>query len=321
MLYCAWQGQQVITLSGRFDLEFFCQLVQEHKPQRAHLVPPIIVGLAKSPLVDKYDLSSLQMIISAAAPLGSDIEEAVVKRLDCGVKQAWGMSELSPIGTINSDFNARKGSVGPLAPSTYGKILDESGNSLGPNKSGELLIKVSSRLPWLKIVLTLLSHGSCFVAFQGPQVMLGYIDDPDKTNECLSDAGWLRTGDVAQYDEEGFVYITDRIKELIKVRGYQVAPAELEALLLTHEHVSDAAVIQVPDEAAGELPRAYVVKNGNEEASKTTEMDLYEWIKERVAPHKRLDGGVIFTDVIPKSASGKILRRIIRDQDEAERNK
>ena len=142
MLYCAWKGQQVITMSDRFDLETFCRLVQEHRPQRAHLVPPIMVGLAKSPIVDQFDMSSLQMVVSAAAPLCSDIETAVVDRLRCDVKQGWGMSELSPIGTFNSDFNAKKGSVGPLVSSTYGKILDETGNSLPPNESGELLIKV-----------------------------------------------------------------------------------------------------------------------------------------------------------------------------------
>jgi acyl-CoA synthetase (AMP-forming)/AMP-acid ligase II len=141
--------------------------------------------------------------------------------------------------------------------------------------------------------------------------MLGYLDEPEKTRECLSKSGWLRTGDVAHYDEDGFFYITDRLKELIKVRGYQVAPAELESLLLTHDHVDDAAVIQVPCEKSGELPRAYVVmKPGTE----TTEMDLYEWVKMRTAAFKRLDGGVYFTDVIPKSASGKILRRVLRAQ-------
>ena len=141
--------------------------------------------------------------------------------------------------------------------------------------------------------------------------MLGYLDAPDKTAECLSKSGWLRTGDVAHYDEEGYFYVTDRLKELIKVRGFQVAPAELEALLLTHDNVSDAAVIQVPDEEAGELPRAYVVMNSD---AKVSEDDIYEWVKDRVAPHKRLDGGVVFTDAIPKSASGKILRRILREQ-------
>lgn len=149
-------------------------------------------------------------------------------------------------------------------------------------------------------------------------MMLGYMDDTEKTKECLSDSGWLRTGDVAHYDDDGFFYITDRLKELIKVRGYQVAPAELEALLLTHEHVSDSAVIQIADEASGELPRAYVVRKETEEAMNMTEEDVYEWVKERVAAYKRLDGGVVFIDAVPKSASGKILRRILREQLEAE---
>ena len=146
--------------------------------------------------------------------------------------------------------------------------------------------------------------------------MLGYLDAPDKTAECLSRGGWLRTGDVSHYDEDGFFYITDRLKELIKVRGYAVAPAELEALLLTHPSVQDAAVIQIADEGSGELPRAYVVlKDG---MTDVVEGDIQAWVKERVAPYKRLDGGVVFTDTIPKSPSGKILRRLIRDELAAE---
>lgn len=133
-------------MSGRFDLDTFCRLIEEHKPERAHLVPPILVGLAKSPSVDNYDLTSLKMICSAAAPLSSDIEETVKARLDCDVKQGWGMSELSPIGTFNSDFNAKPGSVGPLIPSTYGKIVDEAGRSLPANEDGELLIKVCTNI-------------------------------------------------------------------------------------------------------------------------------------------------------------------------------
>lgn len=293
LLYTAWKGQTLITMSGRFDLEEFCKLVETHRPERSNLVPPILLGLAKHPVVDKYDLSSLRNITSAAAPLSVDIENAVKKRLvGCQVKQAWGMSELSPIGTINADNNIRSGSVGPLAPSTLGKILDHDGNSLPANQPGELVLK-------------------------GPQVMMGYLDDPDKTRECLSESGWLRTGDVAQYDSDGFFFITDRIKELIKVRGYPVAPAELEALLLTHDAVNDVAVIQVPDEASGELPRAYVVLSPTAVGT-VTESDIYEWTKERVAAYKRLDGGVVFTDSIPKSASGKILRRILRDQVKAD---
>lgn len=152
MLYCAWKGQQIITLSGRFDLELFCKLLEEHQPQRAHLVPPIILGLAKSPVVEKYNVSSLDVIVSAAAPLSSDTELAVYERMGCKVKQAWGMSELSPIGTFNSDANAKSGSVGPLVSSTFGKIVDEIGNSLPPNESGELLIKVRRGLSALQKV-------------------------------------------------------------------------------------------------------------------------------------------------------------------------
>lgn len=290
MMYTAWKGNTIITMSGRFDFERFCQLIEQHRPVRAHLVPPILLALAKNPIVEKYDLSSLQMIISAAAPLSFDLEMAVEKRLGgCRVKQAWGMSELSPIGTCNSDYDSKRGSVGPLVSSTVGKVVNEEGRSLGPNEPGELFI-------------------------HGPQVMLGYVDDPEKTAECLSESRWLHTGDVAYYDEDGFFYITDRIKELIKVRGYPVAPAELEALLLTHEAIADAAVVQAHDDHSGEVPRAYVVLNDSEAAKRLTEQDVYEWVKERVAAYKRLDGGVEFTDVIPKSASGKILRRLLRDK-------
>lgn len=315
LMYPAWQGQEVITNSDRFDLETFCDVVQEHKPERAHLVPPvsilhngciflsahqkannlisccmiqIILGLAKHPLVDKYDLKSLDMIISAAAPLGKDTEDAVKDRLGINVKQAWGMSELSPIGTLTHDNNKKVGSIGHTVSSTEGKIIDpETGKSLGPNEVGELCIR-------------------------GPQVMMGYLNADEKTKECLSDGGFLRTGDMAQYDEDGFIYITDRMKELIKVRGFQVAPAELEELLLGHEHVQDSAVVSVPDEQSGELPRAYIVLKPN--APEVSEDALKEWVKERVSPHKRMHGGVIFVQQIPKSASGKILRRILRDE-------
>lgn len=284
-------GQELITTSDRFDLERFCQLVQEHQPERAHLVPPIILGLAKHPIVDKYDMKSVKMIISAAAPLGKDTVEAVRNILSgVNVKQAWGMSELSPVGTIVSDSNQRIGSIGPLVSSTEGKVIDaETGKSLGPNESGELCIK-------------------------GPQVMMGYFNDIDKTKETLSDNGWLRTGDLASYDEDGFFFINDRLKELIKVRGYQVAPAELEELILRNEHVQDVAVIQIPDEVSGEIPRAYVVLKPTADPEVATEESLKEWVKERVSPYKRIEGGVRFVEQIPKSASGKILRRLLRDE-------
>jgi len=293
LMYCGWKGHTLITMSDRFDLEEFCKLVEQHRPQRAHLVPPILLGLAKHPAVDKYDLSSLQTIISAAAPLGKDTQAAVSDRLQVLVKQVWGMSELSPVGTWNSDFNAVQGSIGPLMSSTTGKVVDENGASLPPHGHGELVLK-------------------------GPQVMLGYLDDPEETAECLSPNGWLRTGDMAFYDENGYFFITDRLKELIKVRGYPVAPAELEELLLTHPDVRDAAVIGVKEESSGELPRAYVVLKPGQ-GDNLTEHDIVDWVREQVAHYKRLEGGVVFTDAIPKSASGKILRRILRDGLEKER--
>jgi len=234
-------------------------------------------------------MSSLRTIVSAAAPLGKDTENAAKERLNLDIKQAWGMSELSPVGTIVSDHNQKTGSIGPLVSSTNGKVIDaDTGKSLGPNEPGELCIK-------------------------GPQVMMGYFNDTEKTQKCLSDDGWLRTGDLAYYDKDGFFYITDRIKELIKVRGFQVAPAELEELLLMNEHVQDVAVIQVPDEVSGELPRAYVVLKPLANVEEVTEAYLKDWVKERVSPHKRINGGVVFLEQIPKSASGKILRRILRD--------
>jgi 4-coumarate--CoA ligase len=142
-LHTAWKGNPVITISDRFDFQLFLDLVKEHQPHRAHLVPPILVGLAKSPLVDNYvnSFSSIKLILSAAAPLGIEIENIVKERLGCNVKQGWGMSELSPLGTVNPDADAKPGSIGPLVPSTYGKIIDETGKSLGPNTPGELAIK------------------------------------------------------------------------------------------------------------------------------------------------------------------------------------
>jgi 4-coumarate--CoA ligase len=288
LLYPAWKGNTVITSSGRFDLEHFCKMVQEHRPERAILVPPIILGLAKHPSVEKYDLSSLKTVVSAAAPLCVAIAKSASERLGGAlIKEAWGMSELSPLGTLNRNSKSKAGSVGPLAPSTVGKVIDtKTGKSLPPNTPGELLLK-------------------------GPQVMMGYIDEPEKTKECLSESGWLRTGDIAHYDEEGYFFITDRIKELIKTRGFQVAPAELELLLLTNEAIQDVAVIPFPDDASGELPRAYVVLKPG---VSVTEDQIKDWIKPLVAPFKRLEGGVVFTDSIPKSATGKILRRVLRDQ-------
>jgi len=286
-LYNAWQGHTLLTMN-QFNLHLFCQMIQQEKPNRAHIVPPILLELVKhsQELQQLYDLSSLKICLSAAAPLSKDVEDAIFSMYGCQIKQAWGMSELSPIATMTSDDTIQSGSVGQLVPNTYGKIIDPHSNkSLPPNQSGELLIK-------------------------GPQVMMGYYNEVEKTKECLSDDGWLKSGDVAHYDDNGFFYITDRIKELIKVKGYQVAPAELEALLLTHSNISDAAVVKVVNSLGEEQPRAHVVVT----TTTITKADIADWVKERVVHYKRLTGGVVFTDKIPKSPSGKILRRLLVDQ-------
>eukprot|EP00939_MAST-03C_sp_MAST-3C-sp1_P004657 g4657.t1 len=291
MLQTAHTGNTLVTMM-RFDLERFCQLVQEYSCARAYLVPPIILGLAKHPVVDKYDISSLKSIMCAAAPLGSDIERAAAERLGCNVKQGWGMSELSPLGTLVPDDGLKpgSGSIGPCVSNTEAKIVDvQTREFVEPGESGELLVR-------------------------GPQVMRGYLNEPDKTAECLDADGWLSTGDIARADEDGYFYIVDRLKELIKYKGFQVAPAELEDLLTSNEHVSDAVVIPVPDDDAGEIPRAYVVLR---EAGAMEPDALIEWVGTRVAPHKKLRGGVVFVDSVPKTASGKILRREVVALDRA----
>ncbi|GMH48439.1 hypothetical protein TrLO_g4542 [Triparma laevis f. longispina] len=291
LLHTAKKSNTLVTMAN-FDLPRFCELVQEFKPERAHLVPPIILGIAKHPIIDNYDFSSLKMVISAAAPLGAEVEAGVRERLNIGCKQAWGMSELSPVGTVTPDDNLKSGSgtIGPVVAGSEGKIVDlETGEALPPgeNNTGELCIR-------------------------GPQVMMGYLDEPDKTRECLTEDGWLHTGDIAYVDEDGYYFIVDRLKELIKYKGFQVAPAELEAVINTNPKVADCAVIPVEDEQGGEVPRAYAVKSGD-----IDDEELLTYVEERVSPHKKLRGGVVWVDEIPKSTAGKILRRVVIDMDRA----
>jgi len=283
-------GNTCVTMK-RFDMERFCQLVQDRKCTRAQLVPPIVLGLAKSPIVDKYDLKSLQHVLSGAAPLGAGLVREMVARLpQVHAKQAWGMSELSPIGTMCADDDQHpEGSVGAPVASTMVKIVSlDNGEVLPVNGEGEL---------WIR----------------GPQVMLGYLNNPSATALTIDADGFLHTGDVAKVDANGFVFLTERVKELIKTKGFQVPPAELEALLITHPSIADAIVIPRPDEEAGELPRAYVVKRAG--APDVTADVVAAWVAERVAPHKRLKGGVIFVDSLPKTASGKLLRREVVKKD------
>ena len=285
-----------IDTAPRFDFAEFLTAVQTMKIQRAHLVPPIVLALAKEPVVDQFDLSSLNVILSAAAPLGSDLQLALSKRISCVVKQAWGMTEISPAGTVvpDDDYEAGSANSGPLVPNSRALIVDvESGEAIDPLTEGEL---------WLA----------------GPHVMKGYIENDEANARDLVDVNgtrFFKTGDIGHFDAKGRLYITDRLKELIKYKGFQVAPAELEDLIMGHPDVRDTCVVGVPDDVAGELPHARIVL---QEGSAATEETIAAWVAEHVAPHKKLRGGIQFVDVIPKTASGKILRRVVRDEIAAE---
>jgi acyl-CoA synthetase (AMP-forming)/AMP-acid ligase II len=288
-----------------FDLERCLQLLQEHKVDRCGLVPPIILALAKHPIVSKYDLSALRTIGCGAAPLGAEIQRAAGRRLKCVVKQGWGMTELSAVGAIFPDELAHSlnddapclGSVGVLVPGSEAKIVDPAtGKDLSPYEEGEICIR-------------------------GPHMMKGYYRNEEATRQTIDTDGWLHTGDIGKFDQEEFLYITDRCKELIKYKAFQVAPAELEALINTMEGVQDCVVIPVADEEAGEVPRAYVVKQPDSKGQALTEKEVEDFVAKNVSAHKRLRGGVRFTDVIPKSPAGKILRRVQRDIDRALDNK
>ncbi|XP_054010236.1 luciferin 4-monooxygenase-like [Hylaeus anthracinus] len=283
-------GNQSVILS-RFEEKIFLHTIQKYRIEHITVVPPLMVFLAKHPIVDKYDLSSIKHIWCGAAPLSEEIAKIAAKRLNVqSIKQGYGLTETT-LAVINSpnNSNIKYGSVGKLGPGISAKVIpfdkDEPSRNLGPNNIGEL-------------------------CFKGDLIMKGYYKDEKATAATIDKDGWLHSGDVGYYDEEGYFYIVDRLKELIKYKGFQVPPAELEAILLACPGVKDAAVIGLPHEEAGELPAAFIVK---QEGSNITAEDINKYVNERVSCHKRLRGGIKFVENIPKTASGKILRRILRD--------
>ncbi len=282
-------GMTIVTMP-RFDLEGFLGAIQEHQVTRAYVVPPIALALAKHPLVDSFDLSSLDGVFSGAAPLGAELEVAVAERLGCRVSQGYGMTETSPVthAVPHEEGAGRPGTIGPALPNTECRIVDsETGEDAAEGERGEL---------WIR----------------GPQVMQGYLNNEEATRATIDDEGWLHTGDVAVVDGDGYFAIVDRVKELIKYKGFQVAPAELEALCVEHPGVTDAAVIPVPDEEAGEIPKAFLVLKDDG----TTPSDVQEFVAGKVSTYKQIRA-VEVVEEIPKSASGKILRRVLRDREAA----
>lgn len=243
-----------------------------------------MVLLAKSSILEQYDMSSLQYATSSAAPLSKKTTDAVRKRIpQLKVRQIYGMSETGTLLSQNDSY-CKSGSVGVVRPGVSGRVINtETGETLGPNEPGELVFK-----------------GDC--------IMKGYAGNIDATASSYDNDGWFHTGDVGYFDDDGEWFIVDRLKELIKYKGFQVPPAELEALILTHPNVKDVGVIGVPDESVGELPMAFVVKLGD-----CTEKDIYDFVAERTSAAKWLRGGVTFVDEIPKNPTGKILRRVLRD--------
>ncbi|WP_296426471.1 AMP-binding protein [Yoonia sp.] len=277
-------GGAVVTMP-RFDLPLFLRICQDHKSRRMWIVPPVALALAKHPLVDAYDLSSLEQVFSGAAPLGAELSNAVAMRLRCISLQGYGMTELSPVSHISPVTAARAGASGLATPNTTCRIIDiTTGADLPAGQEGEL---------WIK----------------GPQVMQGYLNNARATAETITDDGWLRTGDIAVIDADGYMFIVDRLKELIKYKGFQVAPAELEATLVAMDGITDAAVIGLPDDAAGEMPIAFVVTG-----DPGPDADAINAHFAKCLSHYKQLHQIHFVDTIPKSASGKILRRLLRDQ-------
>ena len=278
-------GACIVTMP-RFDLEAFLTHIQTHRPRHILVAPPVAIALAKHPMVDKFDLSSIETLISAAAPLGVETAEAVGRRLGCRAVQGYGMTELSPMSHCVPPGQVRPGSVGVATPNTEWKIADpDTGAALPVGDEGEV---------WVR----------------GPQVMLGYLGNPEATARSLTADGWLRTGDLGVADDEGYLFIRDRLKELIKVKGFQVAPAEVEAELLAHPDVADAAVIGVADDEAGEVPVAFVVPAPG---TAFDEAAVLAHLRGRLASYK-VPRVVHLVEAVPKSASGKILRRVLRDR-------
>lgn len=286
IMLLGFRSGATLVVMPRFELEPYLDFVERYRATMLHVVPPIVVALAKSPAVSGRDFSAVRKLFSGAAPLGADVIGQCTARVGAVLQQGYGLTETSPATHVTPEDPAllKPGSVGVPVANTECRVVDPATGEDAPRgQDGEI---------WIR----------------GPQVMLGYLNQPDATRATIDDDGWLHTGDIGHADEDGQFFIVDRLKELIKYKGMQIAPAELEAVLLSHPAVADAAVVPRPDEDAGEIPQAFVVLK-----APATADEIIAFVAERVAPYKKVRR-VVFIDAIPKSPSGKILRRILRDR-------
>lgn len=291
LLNLALAERASLVTTPKFELPEFLRIIQEHRISYLFIAPPVAVALAKHPLVAEYDLSSVHTALSGAAPLDEELGHAVAERIGCRMLQGYGMTEMSPVSHLipRSAEGVPLGSCGYTIPNMDMRIIDlVTGEDIDPPAEG-----VSEP-----------GHLLC----RGPNVMLGYLNLPEATAEALDAGGFLHTGDIATVSSTGVVSIVDRLKELIKYKGYQIPPAELEAVLLTHPEIADAAVVGAYDDDHQEVPKAFVVRQAGSALDAEAVM---AFVAGHVAPHKKVRQ-VEFLDAIPKSASGKILRRELR---------
>lgn len=289
------QGATIVTLP-RYDLNQFLETLERYKVTVAPLVPPLVLALSHASQIDDHDLSALRMVHCGAATLADSVAQACKARLGCEIRYGYGLTEVSPLShtSLADPSTHRPGSVGYCLPNTECKIVAyDTGAELDTNQEGEICVR-------------------------GPQIMKGYLGNPEATAQMIDAEGWLRSGDVGYCDSEGRLFVVDRIKELIKTNGRQVAPAELEAILLLHEAIADAAVIPAADESAGEVPKAFVVLQADaEQRGHEIVQEIMTFVAGRVAPYKRLRSVELVAE-IPKSPAGKILRRVLIERERRE---